>query len=80
MAELISKQTKENHARAMIDGTKNVIHIKANDATRLFVFGDIHGAFHSVLRVLLHLREIDVIDDDLIIKDKDAYIIFNGDT
>jgi branched-chain amino acid transport system substrate-binding protein len=79
LSKLLKQATKNNHAMGMIDGKKAVIHIKASSPTRVLVFGDVHAAFHSLVRDLLHLRESGIIDDDLKILDKNLFIVFNGD-
>jgi hypothetical protein len=79
MAELIKAQTKYNHAQGLIDGEENIIHIKAHEATRVLIFGDMHGSFHSLLRDLLYLRENGSLTDELKITNNHLFLVFNGD-
>jgi len=44
---------------------------------KFLVFGDLHGAFHSLVRDLEKLKELKIIDDDLKILDG-YYFVFNG--
>ncbi len=78
LANLIKEQTKLNHEKGLIDGDKNVIHIKAQTATRVLVFGDMYGSFHSLLRDLGYLRDSGVLNNDLKILNKNIFMIFNG--
>lgn len=43
------------------------------------IFGDVHGAFHSVVRDLTLLKEQGIIDEQFKIIKPDYYIVFNGD-
>lgn len=50
---------------------------------RFIVWSDLHGAFHSLVRALVDLREQNVIDDTLTITapagaSPDTYMVFNG--
>lgn len=78
LAQLISEVTKRNHAAGLVDGKNNFIHIKAHNS-KFFVFGDIHGALHSLVRDLKQLRSMGILSDDLKVKDPTSYVIFNGD-
>ena len=46
--------------------------------TRMIIFGEMHGAFHSLVRDLHALKQIGYIDDSLKIINPDYYIVFNG--
>lgn len=46
----------------------------------LYVFGDVQGHFHSLMRSLTFLHEKNIIDKQLNITSPDTYIIFNGDS
>ena len=50
-----------------------------NPGDKVFVWGDLQGAFHSFLRSLSRLKEWDVIDDDFVVRDSKYKIILNGD-
>jgi branched-chain amino acid transport system substrate-binding protein len=45
---------------------------------KFIIFGNVQGAFHSLVRDLNRLKEWNVIDDNFVIKDKQYYIVFNG--
>ncbi len=79
MAELIKTQTKYNHAQGLIDGQESIIHIKAQESTRVLVFGDMHASFHSLVRDLLYLREKGSLTDELKITNNHLFFVFNGD-
>jgi branched-chain amino acid transport system substrate-binding protein len=79
MAELMKAQTKLHHARGLVDGEKTFIHIRADKATKIVVFGDIHGSFHSLIRDLKYLRDNGSMTDDLKISSANLFLIFNGD-
>lgn len=78
LAIQLKKRARENKNFGLTDGVKNFIHIKASLGTRILVFGDVHGAFHSLVRDLSYLKSTNVIDDNLSIKDG-VYLVFNGD-
>ncbi len=59
------------------DISTQVLRVKEHD--KVFVFGDLHGAFHSFLRSLLRFLEDGVIDDSLKIQSPDTYFVFLGD-
>lgn len=79
MAELLVSLRKINQEKGLSDGKNSFIHIKAKKSNNIFVFGDLHGALHSLVRDLKHLREINVLNEDLTLKDPNAYLLFNGD-
>ncbi len=54
--------------------------VKINsDTARVFVWGDVHAAFHSVIRCLAWLHEEKIINENLEIIKPDNYFVFNGD-
>jgi len=57
---------------------KKIVKINS-DAARVFVWGDIHGAIHSIERCLTLLHEQNIINEQLEIIQPDHYFIFNGD-
>lgn len=59
---------------------KPIISLNCTDATRFFIWGAVHGAYHSLVRCLTWLHEQQIIDENLHMKDSNHYIIFNGDT
>jgi ABC-type branched-subunit amino acid transport system substrate-binding protein len=48
--------------------------------TKLILFSNLHGAFHSLVRDLTHLKSWGVLDDDFVIKNDQCYIIINGNS
>ncbi len=56
---------------------KKIVKINS-DAARVFVWGDIHGAIHSIERSLTLLHEQNIINEQLEIIKPDHYFIFNG--
>ncbi len=46
---------------------------------KLYIWGDLHGAFHSFIRCLTYLHQQNVIDETLKIIKPNHYFIFNGD-
>lgn len=48
------------------------------EGARFFIFGDVHGAFHSLVRDLVELKNLGVIDEQLKIIAQDDYFVFNG--
>lgn len=46
--------------------------------TQFVVFGDLYGAFHSLVRDLVKLKSLDLIDNELKIKKPNCFLIFNG--
>ncbi|RTL07164.1 hypothetical protein EKK58_03235 [Candidatus Dependentiae bacterium] len=49
------------------------------EESKLFVWGDLHAAFHSFVRDLQYLIEQEVLDQDLKIKQKDCFFVLLGD-
>lgn len=52
--------------------------LRVPEGTRVIIFGDIFGAFHSLVRDLEHLKNQKIIDNDLRIIRDDVYIVFIG--
>jgi len=53
--------------------------LTVNQPTHIFVWGDTHAAFHSLLRGLSYLYQENVINEMGKILDKNNYFIFHGD-
>ena len=53
--------------------------LKCPNESKLYIWGDLHGAFHSFVRSLQWLEEQKVLDTNLKIQNPNAYFIFNGD-
>ncbi len=56
-----------------------VAHIRLSKPAKFFVLGDLHGAFHSLVRALEYLHKKNIITDDLKIINPHHYFVFNGD-
>ncbi len=78
MARLIKKLTEKNRTNKLGDGKNTIIHLRAQEKTKVLVFGDLHGAFHSLLRDLRYLQQRGSLHEDLRILDDALYIVFNG--
>jgi branched-chain amino acid transport system substrate-binding protein len=57
----------------------NVALLTVEESTKIFVWGDTHAAFHSLLRGLCWLKEEQVINEMGKILDKNTYFLFHGD-
>lgn len=47
------------------------------DVTKWYIWGSLHGAFHSLVRGLAELKKYKMIDDGLVLS-ADTYLVFNG--
>lgn len=52
--------------------------LRVPEGTRVIIFGDLFGAFHSLIRDLKHLKDQKIIDNNLRIVRDDVYIVFVG--
>jgi ABC-type branched-subunit amino acid transport system substrate-binding protein len=59
-------------------GKKQAYNIPFDGDSQIIVFGDLHGAFHSLVRNLDQLKKLNLIKDNLELSDNNIYIIFNG--
>jgi hypothetical protein len=59
---------------------KGIFVQKANygKVSKIVVFGAIQGAFHGMLRYLKKLKELNIIDEDLKLKNKNYFLVFLG--
>jgi len=58
---------------------KNIVYKMAPSATaRYVIFGDLYGAYHSLVRDLNKLKELKILDDSLKIVSPETYIVFMG--
>lgn len=79
LSTMVKYLTKQNHRIGLAaNGKPSFIHIKAIKETKLYIFGDLHSAFHSLIRDLKYLEKLGVINDQLEV-DEYSYLIFNGD-
>jgi len=56
-----------------------VAHLQLSKPAKFYIWGDLHGAFHSLIRALEWLYKKNIITKDLKIINSDHYFIFNGD-
>lgn len=56
-----------------------VARMQPDEGSKIFIWGDIHGAVHSMARDLEFLHESNIITKDLKLVEKNHYFIFNGD-
>lgn len=48
------------------------------DETKWYIWGALHGAFHSLVRGLAELKKYKLIDDNLLLLNASTYLVFNG--
>lgn len=77
LAEQVKERALFHEQIGLENGERSFIHIKADNDTRIFIIGDAHGAFHSLLRDLAYLKQSTIINENLKLKEN-FYIIFNG--
>lgn len=59
---------------------KNIVYkVTPQAGTRFVVWGDVLGAYHSVVRGLQKLKELSIVDDELKIVADNTYLVFMGD-
>jgi branched-chain amino acid transport system substrate-binding protein len=78
--KFLSSQLKKLTAREQalnVQATK-ILHLKAHNPSSVFIFGDVHGAFHSMVRNIAYLKSLGIISEELKMIDKNAYLVFNG--
>ncbi len=79
LAHQLKKLSEKSRKQGLADGRNSVLNIKALKPTSIYIFGDVHGAFHSMVRDLNYLKENKVINNDLEIVEKTTYFVMNGD-
>jgi len=53
--------------------------IQLNQINKVFLFGDLQGAFHSMSRDLTELKKLGEMSDNIEVKNKNTYIVIIGD-
>lgn len=48
------------------------------DQTRWYIWGALHGSFHSLVRALLNMKRYDLIDEHMVLKQATTHLVFNG--
>jgi len=67
-------------SRETAGNTGNLIYkIQTDPSSKFIIFGNMQGAFHSLVRCLSKIKELGLIGDDLKITNPKNYIIFMGD-
>lgn len=54
-------------------------YITPHENSKFFIWGDLQGAYHSLLRSLMNLAKEGILSDDFTIQSDNHYFIFNGD-
>ena len=57
---------------------KDYLKITPRSGSKIAIWTSLHGAYHSLVRELEELKKRDVIDNNLNIKNKKYYFVFNG--
>lgn len=68
-----------NHGHEIASFNNEILKLNINKSTRIVVWGDLKGAFHSLCRDLEELKHQGIIDDSLEIVQKNYYLVINGD-
>jgi len=77
-ATLLKKVTQQRSCRKMQGDFIQKVTVQSG--IKLIFFSNLHGAFHSLVRDLTHLKSWGVIDDNFVIKNDQCYIIINGNS
>ncbi len=75
---LIENITKEHEKKEQAGGTI-IGKITSTENSKFIIFGNLQGSFHSFVRDLEKLKELDLISDKLQLTQPDTYIFFMGD-
>ena len=73
---LLKEVTREREFSGYYD--RFVMKMTPIPGSHIIIFGEMHGAFHSLTRDLRALHDIGFIDENLVITNPDTYIVFNG--
>jgi len=73
---LLTTLTQKRSSEELI--RNKVAALKAAPGTNIYIFGDLQGAFHSLLRDLNELKRRNIIGDNFKIKDPNSFFVFNG--
>lgn len=63
----------------LVPGKRSAARLLIESGTELYIWGTLHGAWHSLLRSLAELKRVGVINNDLQIIRDNTYFIFIGD-
>ena len=76
-AQLIHELTNNRESQGLIG--RYVLKMKPAPGSSLYIWGDLQGAFHSLVRDLQELYSQGIIDERFHIKSANVYFVFNGD-
>jgi len=76
-ARLLKEVTNYREGEGLIG--RFVLKMRPAPGSRLYVWGDLQGAFHSLVRDLQELYNQGLIDERFHIKSANVYFVFNGD-
>jgi branched-chain amino acid transport system substrate-binding protein len=76
-AQQLEELTQQREARC--NGSACIEKFTPTVGTQCFIWGDLHGAFHSLVRDLNKLLELGVITDTFTLTEPHYYLIFLGD-
>lgn len=60
-------------------GNNSVVRLGLSSESKIFIWGDLHGAFHSLVRALDWLNKEKIIDHNFKIIKPKHFLVFNGD-
>jgi len=75
--ELLSKELGQRQKDVPAGDYVALLQLPSN--SRVFLWGDVQGAFHSLVRTMSHLHQTQVLDVNFKITNPNDYFIFNGD-
>ena len=76
--EVLLRAVIEQREKQKLSG-RLVAHIRLSKPAKFYIWGDLHGAFHSLVRALEWLHKKNIITNDLKIINPQHYFVFNGD-
>lgn len=76
---LLEKRIKEREAKGLVSKQEYVMRITPNKRSRFIIWGDMSGAYHSMVRALQKLIKLDIFDGNLKLKNPNDYVAFMGD-
>lgn len=76
---LLEKTTAEREKSGRSADYEFVERIVPTEKSRIIVWGDMSGAYHSMVRCLEKLIDLGIMNEDLTLKSKDDYLAFMGD-
>jgi hypothetical protein len=73
------KKVNTGFSMAKLNQQDYIVRISPAEGSKIMIWGDLQGAFHSLSRDLLHLQSLGILGDDFKLKSQSDYMIFNGD-